>query len=107
MQFLVIAISASFYAWVDWHASRIMKSIKSLIAEEATVIRDGNRQTIAAADVVVGDLVCLSIGDRVPADIRLVNVSSDVRFDRSLLTGERYALRLSNTSQRSFDITVT
>ena len=66
-----------------------MKSIKSLIAEEATVIRDGKQQTIPAADVVVGDLVCLSIGDRVPVDIRLVNVSSDIRFDRSLLTGER------------------
>lgn len=66
-----------------------MKSIKSLIAEEATVIRDSKQQTIPAADVVVGDLVCLSIGDRVPADIRLVNVSSDIRFDRSLLTGER------------------
>lgn len=69
-----------------------MKSIKSLIAEEATVIRDGRQQTIPAADVVVGDLVCLTIGDRVPADIRLVNLSSDLRFDRSLLTGERFAL---------------
>ncbi|KAI0088963.1 calcium ATPase transmembrane domain M-containing protein [Irpex rosettiformis] len=85
---LVIAISAGFYAWVDWHASRIMKSIKSLIAEEATVVRDGKQQTIPASDVVVGDLIRLSIGDRVPADIRLVNISSDIRFDRSLLTGE-------------------
>lgn len=66
-----------------------MNSIKSLIADEATVIRDGQRQRIPAADLVVGDLVCLSIGDRVPADVRLVNVSSDVRFDRSSLTGER------------------
>ncbi|KAI0687707.1 calcium ATPase transmembrane domain M-containing protein [Cytidiella melzeri] len=85
---LVIVVSAGFYAWVDWHASRIMKSIKTLIAEEATVIRDGKRQTIPAADVVAGDLVCLTIGDRVPADLRLVSTSSDVRFDRSLLTGE-------------------
>ena len=86
---MVISVSAGFYAWVDWHASRIMKSIKSLIAEEATVIRDGQQQTIPASSVVVGDLICLSIGDRVPADLRLVNVSSDIRFDRSLLTGER------------------
>ena len=66
-----------------------MKSIKSLIAEEATVIRDGKGQSINATDVVVGDLVSLRMGDRVPADVRLVEVSSDVRFDRSLLTGER------------------
>lgn len=69
-----------------------MQSIKSLIAEEATVTRDGARQTIPASDVVVGDVVCLSIGDRVPADLRIVEASSDVRFDRSLLTGERCVL---------------
>ena len=92
LKLLVIIISATFYALVDWHASRIMKSIKSLIAEEATVIRDGKRQTVNAHDVVVGDLVALHMGDRVPADVRLVEVSSDVRFDRSLLTGERYVL---------------
>lgn len=88
-QLLVIIVSATFYALVDWHASRIMNSIKTLIAEEATVIRDGKQQTIASRDVVVGDLVVLSMGDRVPADIRLVQASSDLRFDRALLTGER------------------
>lgn len=66
-----------------------MSSIKTLIAEEATVIRDSKHQTIPSRDVVVGDLVVLSMGDRVPADIRLVQASSDLRFDRSLLTGER------------------
>lgn len=66
-----------------------MKSVKAIIAEEATVIRDGNQCTIAARDLVVGDLVLLSAGDRVPADLRLVQVSPDVKFDRSLLTGER------------------
>ncbi|KAI0777815.1 calcium ATPase transmembrane domain M-containing protein [Trametes elegans] len=85
---LVIIISATFYALVDWHASRIMNSIKTLIAEEASVIRNGEHQSIAAEDLVVGDVVTLSMGDRVPADLRLVQVSSDLRFDRSLLTGE-------------------
>lgn len=85
----MIIVSATFYAVVDWHASRIMKSIKGLVAEQATVIRDGKRQTIPATDIVVGDLVMLSMGDRVPADLRLVDVSIDVKFDRSLLTGER------------------
>ena len=66
-----------------------MKSIKTLIAEEATVLRDGKQLIISARDLVVGDVVLLSMGDRVPADLRLVEVSSDVKFDRSLLTGER------------------
>lgn len=86
---LVIIISATFYAVVDWNASRVMRSIKGLIAEDAVVIRDGIQQTVAAPDIVTGDLVMLSMGDRVPADMRLVQVSSDLKFDRSLLTGER------------------
>jgi len=66
-----------------------MKSIKTLIAEEATVLRDGKQQVVPACDLVVGDVVMLSLGNRVPADLRLVQVSSDIQFDRSLLTGER------------------
>lgn len=66
-----------------------MKSIKSLIAEEASVIRDGKQVLLPATDIVVGDVVLLGIGDRVPADLRIVQATSDLRFDRSLLTGER------------------
>ncbi|KAI8910746.1 calcium ATPase transmembrane domain M-containing protein [Powellomyces hirtus] len=84
----VILISATFYAYVDWSSSRIMQSIKSLITEDATVIRDGRLMTIPSTDVVVGDVVQLSLGQRVPADVRLVKVSSDLAFDRALLTGE-------------------
>lgn len=87
-QMLVIVVSATFYAVVDWNASRVMKSIKKLIAEDATVIRDGKQQTVPAADIVVGDLIMLSMGERVPADLRIVQASSDLKFDRSLLTGE-------------------
>jgi sodium/potassium-transporting ATPase subunit alpha len=86
---LVIIVSATFYAIVDFHASRIMKSIRTLIAEEAVVIRDGKHVAVPATEVVVGDLVVLSLGDRVPADVRIVEASTDLRFDRSLLTGER------------------
>lgn len=66
-----------------------MKSIKSLIAEEASVIRDGKELLLPATDIVVGDVILLGAGDRVPADLRIVKASSDLRFDRSLLTGER------------------
>jgi len=88
-QLLVIVISSAFYALVDWNANRIMKSIKSLIAHEAAVIRDGKQQIIQASDIVIGDVVLLNAGDRVPADIRIAQASSDLHFDRSLLTGER------------------
>jgi sodium/potassium-transporting ATPase subunit alpha len=76
-----------------------MKSIKNIVAEETTVVRDGQKQTIPAPDVVVGDVVVLSVGDRVPADLRIMQASSDLKFDRSLLTGERYALQAFISTQ--------
>ncbi|KAI6160374.1 P-type ATPase [Pisolithus thermaeus] len=89
MQIFVIAISATFYTLVDSNAARLMQSVKTLIAEQACVIRDGQQQHIPAADIVVGDVVILNSGDRVPADLRVVQTSADLRFDRSILTGER------------------
>ncbi|KAI6118352.1 E1-E2 ATPase-domain-containing protein, partial [Pisolithus sp. B1] len=88
----VIAISATFYTLVDWNAARLVRSVKTLIAEQACVIRDGQQQHIPTADIVVGDVVILNSGDRVPADLRVVQTSADLRFDRSILTGERCAL---------------
>ncbi|KAH8795174.1 calcium ATPase transmembrane domain M-containing protein [Flagelloscypha sp. PMI_526] len=85
---LVIIISSTFYAMVDFHASRVMKSIKSLVAQEATVIRGGHRQIIKAEDLVLGDVVVLSMGECVPADLRIFEATTDLKFDRSLLTGE-------------------
>ncbi|KAJ3180632.1 hypothetical protein HK101_009947 [Irineochytrium annulatum] len=85
---LVILVSALFYAFVDWNASRIMKGIRSLISETAVVLRDGERVEIPSQDIVVGDVVCLSLGQRVPADVRITECSADARFDRALLTGE-------------------
>ncbi|KAH6562071.1 hypothetical protein BASA50_004195 [Batrachochytrium salamandrivorans] len=95
--FTIIFVSAGFYAFVDWNASRIMKSIQSLMAESATVLRDGIRQDIPAIDVVVGDVVCLSLGQRVPADLRIVDMTSDLKFDRSLMTGESDPISASLT----------
>ncbi|MBL8999748.1 MAG: HAD-IC family P-type ATPase [Phycisphaerae bacterium] len=56
---------------------------------EATVRRGGERRRIDAADLVVGDIVILEPGDRVPADLRLLEGSiKDLRIDESTLTGE-------------------
>ena len=49
--------------------------------------RDGHLIELLATDLVVGDIVRLQLGDRVPADLRLIEVS-DLRIDESSLTGE-------------------
>ncbi|KAK1231903.1 hypothetical protein PQX77_004971 [Marasmius sp. AFHP31] len=65
-----------------------MASIKNMLPSEIVVIRDGQVHKMPASELVSGDLVQLSMGNKIPADIRLIEVSSDLRFDRSILTGE-------------------
>lgn len=69
-----------------------MKSIHSMLPANCIVLRDGEKKQIASSDLVIGDVVVLSLGIKVPADLRLVEVSSDLKFDRSILTGESDAI---------------
>jgi sodium/potassium-transporting ATPase subunit alpha len=65
-----------------------MNSILDLLPSEALVLRDGSLTKLSAVDLVAGDIVHISIGNKVPADLRLLDSSGDIRFDRSVLTGE-------------------
>ncbi|KAL5346754.1 hypothetical protein ACLOAV_007895 [Pseudogymnoascus australis] len=85
---IVIFLQASFSAFQDWSTAKIMKSILNLLPAETMVIRDGRPLKVSSSDVVVGDIIKISIGNKVPADMRLLSTSGDVRFDRSMLTGE-------------------
>jgi Ca2+-transporting ATPase len=71
----------------ETRTERVLDALRNLASPRALVIRDGQRRRIAGRDVVRGDLVLLSEGDRVPADARLVD-ASDLQADESLLTGE-------------------
>jgi Ca2+-transporting ATPase len=66
---------------------RAMESLRDLSSPRALVWRDGAARRIAGREVVCGDLLLLSEGDRVPADAVLVQ-AVDVQVDESLLTGE-------------------
>ncbi|KHN96001.1 cation-transporting ATPase pma1 [Metarhizium album ARSEF 1941] len=85
---LVIMLQAGFSAFQDWSTSRTMKSITDLLPAEALVLRDGQLKKMPATQLVSGDIVHLKIGNKVPADMRLISHSGDIRFDRAVLTGE-------------------
>jgi Ca2+-transporting ATPase len=72
-------------------AERAMASLRRMTAATATVIRDAERATIAAAEVVPGDLVVLDEGMTVPADVR-VAVAVALRTNEAPLTGESAAV---------------
>jgi len=71
---------------------RVLEALRDLTSPRALVIRDGERKRIAGRDVVRGDLMVLSEGDRVAADAVLLS-AEDVQADESLLTGESVPVR--------------
>ena len=85
---VVVLLQAIFNAWQDFSTSRVMSSIKGMLPADVIVLRDGKQITIPAAELVPGDLVHIAMGQKVPADVKLIDVSGDLRFDRSVLTGE-------------------
>ena len=72
-------------------AEESLASITSLLSPKARVIRDGSAKTIAARELTVGDIVELSEGTQVPADLRIIQ-SFSLLIDEASLTGESLAV---------------
>ncbi|CAO3650837.1 unnamed protein product [Cunninghamella blakesleeana] len=94
---IAIFLQASFSAFQDWSTAKVMNSILNLLPSECLVIRDGEVKKIPASQLVVGDIVQIKLGNKVPADLRLIQVSNDLKFDRAVLTGESDAIEGSTT----------
>ncbi|KAG5449802.1 Sodium/potassium-transporting ATPase subunit alpha-3 [Clonorchis sinensis] len=83
----VVIISGLFTYYQEAKSSKIMESFKTMVPQTAVVIRNGERHIISAEQLVVGDLVDVKGGDRVPADLRVI-YASNLKADNSSLTGE-------------------
>ena len=85
--FSMILISGTIRLIQEIRAKNASKQLNRLIHESITVRREGELREIPAEELVVGDIVLLSAGDRVPADIRLTKVS-DLFISQAAITGE-------------------
>jgi len=72
-------------------AQKALEGIRKLLALKASIVRDGVRKEVVAELLVPGDIVILKAGDKIPADMRLINISR-FEVDESSLTGESVAV---------------
>jgi P-type Ca2+ transporter type 2C len=89
---LVIIINAVIGFFQELKAERAISALKSLAAAKAAVVRNGHVLEINSEELVPGDIVLLSSGSRVPADLRLIEVIR-LEVDESMLTGESVSVR--------------
>ncbi len=90
LSFVFVVIGITLYQ--EQKTERALEALRDLSSPRALVIRDGQEKRIAGREVVVGDVIVLNEGDRVPADALLVN-SVNLLVDESLLTGESVPVR--------------
>jgi Ca2+-transporting ATPase len=76
----------------ETRSERVLDALRDLTSPRALVVRDGERRRVAGREVVRGDLIILSEGDRVPADATLLE-ARELLIDESLLTGESVPVR--------------
>lgn len=82
---IILNITIGFFQ--EFSAEKKMDSLRALSSPSATLLRDGESDTIPSAQVVPGDIVILKTGDTIPADLRLFE-TMNLECDEKILTGE-------------------
>ncbi len=83
----VVVINALIGFIQEGKAEKSLDAIRNMLSLRAVVMRDGRRQEIDASELVPGDIVVLTSGDKVPADLRLIELRN-LRIEEAALTGE-------------------
>ncbi|KAM4652188.1 potassium-transporting ATPase alpha chain 2-like [Discoglossus pictus] len=94
----VVVMTALFAYYQEAKSTNIMAGFKNMVPQQALVLRDGKRLEMIAEELVIGDIVYIKGGDKIPADLRILE-SQGCKVDNSSLTGE------SDPQPRSVDAT--
>ena len=89
----------------EYRAERAMEALKKMAAPTAAVIRDGVELEIPARDVVPGDIILIRAGDKIPADVRLIE-AINLQIEEAALTGESIPASKSNQAIPGNDLPV-
>merc|ERR1719193_2360131 len=83
----VVIFTGVFSYYQESKSDKIMDSFKNMVPQQALAIRNGEKKAVLARTLVLGDIVEVKGGDRIPADLRIVQ-SANMKVDNSSLTGE-------------------
>ncbi|WOL00686.1 calcium-transporting ATPase 1, endoplasmic reticulum-type-like [Canna indica] len=106
--FLILIVNAIVGVWQENNAEKALEALKEIQSEHAAVRRDGILiPNLPAKDLVPGDIVELKVGDKVPADMRILHlISSTLRVEQASLTGENAAVNKTNHQVDPEDIDI-
>ena len=85
--FAVVIVNGIIGFVQEGRAEKALDAIRQMLSLKATLRRDGQRVSVPTSEIVPGDVVLLASGDKVPADLRLIE-SRELRIDEAMLTGE-------------------
>lgn len=92
---LMVLLSSLLRFWQEFSSNKAAEALKSMVKTTATVLRKGlGRMELELKAIVPGDIVFLSAGDMIPADLRLIQ-SKDLFVSQAMLTGESHPLEKS------------
>jgi calcium-translocating P-type ATPase len=89
---VVLVVNSVLGGWQEWNAEQQSHGLQKLLRIRATVLRDGSFVDVDAEELVPGDIVALESGQRIPADLRLLD-DRGLEVEEALLTGESLPVR--------------
>lgn len=85
----ILIANATIGVWQESNAENALEALKSMQPDYAKVIRNGQIETILSVELVPGDVVQVSQGDKIPADVRILKLNtSTLKINQAMLTGE-------------------
>ncbi|NHJ46786.1 MAG: cation-translocating P-type ATPase [Asgard group archaeon] len=99
--FAIVIINGVIGFIQEYQAERSLEELKKMVSKEVRVIRDDEEHIVDSKELTVGDMVLIEAGEKVPADMRLVETTS-LKVDESALTGE--SISLSKDSKQIIEV---